>query len=191
MDVSEPLAGAARTAAAYHIKILASRRDKVVSKIRTANSRAATAISKIPPSANGMFGGDAAELEKVVKLAKDLSGTMKQTFQGSFSSKFEPNPVNLLNFLTYFYEVKRSEYRTLNCYRSAISSTLAPDPRTGIPVGQDPLVSRFFKGIKRLRPPKKRLFPTWSVSSVLRYLKSLGESKNLNLYTHFGSFGVL
>ena len=57
---------------------------------------------------------------------------------------FEPDPVNLLNFLTYFYEVKKSEYRTLNCYRSAISSTLAPDPRTGIPVGQDPLVSRFF-----------------------------------------------
>ena len=91
VDVSEPLAGAARTAAAYHIKILASRRDKVVSKIRTANSRAATAISKIPPSANGMFGGDAAELEKVVKLAKDLSGTMKQTFQGSYSSKFTTN----------------------------------------------------------------------------------------------------
>lgn len=96
---------------------------------------------------------------------------------------FAPDPVNLLNFLTYFYEVKKSEFRTLNCYRSAISSTLAPDPRTGLPVGQDPLVSRFFKGIRRLRPPKTKLFPSWSVSSVLFYLKSLGESKSLDLST--------
>ena len=96
---------------------------------------------------------------------------------------FAPDPVNLINFLTYFYEVKKSEYRTLNCYRSAISSTLAPDPRTGLPVGQDPLVCRFFKGIRRLRPPKTKLFPTWSVSSVLFYLKSLGGSKSLDLST--------
>jgi hypothetical protein len=55
-----------------------------------------------------------------------------------------PDPVNLLNFLTFYYETKKSEYRTLNCYRSAVSSTLAKDPKTGLPVGQDPLVSRFF-----------------------------------------------
>ena len=83
VDVSDPLANAARTAAAYHIKILSGRRDKIISKVRTANPRAATAISKIPPSASGMFGGDASQLEKVVKLAKDLSGSGKQTFQNS------------------------------------------------------------------------------------------------------------
>ena len=87
VDVSEPLAGAARTAAAYHIKILASRREKVISKVRSNNSRAATAISKITPSASGMFGGDNAELEKVVKLAGHLSsGNSKGSFQSSFSS---------------------------------------------------------------------------------------------------------
>ena len=96
---------------------------------------------------------------------------------------FAPDPVNLLNFLTYYFEIKKSEFRTLNCYRSAISSTLGPDPRTGFPVGQDPLVSRFFKGVRRLRPPKPKLFPTWSVSAVLRHLKSLGESKSLSLST--------
>ena len=86
VDVSDPLANAARTAAAYHIKILSGRRDKIISKIRTANQRAATAISKIPPSASGMFGGDASQLEKVVKLAKDLSGSGRQTFQNSTPS---------------------------------------------------------------------------------------------------------
>ena len=70
----------------------------------------------------------------------------------------------------------KSKFRTLNW-------TLGPDLRTGFPVGQDPLVSRFFKGVRRLRPPKPKLFPTWSVSAVLRHLKSLGESKSLSLST--------
>ena len=92
-----------------------------------------------------------------------------------------PDPVNLLNFLTFYFEVKKSEYRTLNCYRSAVSSTLPNDPSTGLPVGQDPLVSRFFRGVRRLRPPKVKLFPSWSVSTVLKYLKTLGDSKSLSL----------
>ena len=82
VDVSDPLANAARTAAAYHIKILATRREKVIAKVRTGNPRAATAISKIPPSSGGMFGGVATQLENVVKLAKNLaSGSGKQSFQ--------------------------------------------------------------------------------------------------------------
>ena len=83
LDVSEPLAIAARTAAASHIKIMAVRREKVIAKIAKVNQKAANAISKIPPSAHGMFGGDAAELEKVVKLARDLGGSVRQPFQGT------------------------------------------------------------------------------------------------------------
>ena len=83
LDVSEPLAIAARTAAAWHIKTMAVRRDKVIAKIAFVNQKAANAISKIPPSALGMFGGDAAELEKVVKLARDLGGNTRQPFQGT------------------------------------------------------------------------------------------------------------
>ena len=89
LDVSEPLAIAARTAAAWHIKIMAVRREKIIAKISKVNQKAANAISKIPPSAHGMFGGDAAELEKVVKLSRDLGGSAKQNyqpFQGSSAS---------------------------------------------------------------------------------------------------------
>ena len=88
LDVSEPLAIAARTAAAWHIKTMAARREKIIAKISNMNQKAANAIGKIPPSAHGMFGGDAAELEKVVKLAKDLGGTTtaRQPFQGTSSS---------------------------------------------------------------------------------------------------------
>ena len=94
---------------------------------------------------------------------------------------FIPDPVNLLNFLTYCFEVKKCQYRTLNCYRSAVSSTLSHDPTTGQPVGMDPLISRFFKGVRRLRPPRMKLFPNWSIATVLTFLKSFGESKSLSL----------
>ena len=93
MDVSEPLAIAARTAAAWHIKLMATRREKIIAKIAKVNQKAANAISKIPPSSTGMFGGDAAQLEKVVKLSRDLGVGSRQTvqpFQGS-STTFTPN----------------------------------------------------------------------------------------------------
>ena len=87
VDVSEHLANAARTAAAWHIKVMAIRREKVIAKIAKSNQKVANAISKIPPSAHGMFGGDASQLEKVVKLSKDLAGRhYSQPFQSSFAS---------------------------------------------------------------------------------------------------------
>ena len=94
---------------------------------------------------------------------------------------FIPDPVNLLNFLTHCFEVKKCQYRTLNCYRSAVSSTLSHDPSTGQPVGMDPLISRFFKGVRRLRPPRMKLFPNWSIATVLTFLKSYGDSRSLSL----------
>ena len=87
VDVSEHLANAARTAAAWHIKMMAIRREKVISKIAKVNQKVANAVGKIPPSAHGMFGGDASELEKVVKLSKDLTGRhYNQPFQSSAAS---------------------------------------------------------------------------------------------------------
>ena len=93
LDVSEPLAIAARTAAAWHIKTMAVRREKIIAKIAKVNQKAANAISKIPPSAHGMFGGDAAELEKVVKLARDLGGTSRP-FQGASATPAYTNNYN-------------------------------------------------------------------------------------------------
>ena len=51
------------------------------------NQKVVNAVGMIPPSAHGMFGGDASELEKVVKLSKDLAGrNYNQPFQSSFAS---------------------------------------------------------------------------------------------------------
>ena len=51
----------------------------------------------------------------------------------------------------------------------------------GAPVGQDPLVCRFMKGLLRLKLPKTQLFPTWDLVTVLNRLVSWGEMRQLSL----------
>ena len=75
MDLAEPLANVTRIAAESFTKALDERREKVISRIKKTNSKAATAITRIPPSAHYMFGGDHSRLAKVVELTKDLSST--------------------------------------------------------------------------------------------------------------------
>ena len=75
VDLAEPLASIARIATASFTGTLDERRDKVISKIRRSNTKAASAISRIPPSAHFMFGGDHSRLAKVVELTKDLTAT--------------------------------------------------------------------------------------------------------------------
>ena len=92
-----------------------------------------------------------------------------------------PSSVNLINFLQFEYEVNKRQYRTINTYRSAVSSTLGTCPRLGTPIGQDPLVCRFMRGLHRLRPPRTKLFPNWEIVKVLNQLLTWGEAKQLSL----------
>ena len=71
------------------------------------------------------------------------------------------------------------QYRSLNSYRSAISSV---HPKIdGFDVGKHPLICRLMKGAFNRRPPIPKYTMTWSVSTVLRYLRSLGPNTNLSL----------
>ena len=72
-------------------------------------------------------------------------------------------------------------YRTLNVYRSAISSTHVYVYRRAIPLGQHHLVKRFFKGVLNLRPPQPRYSSTWHVTTVLNFLKSLPDNRRLSI----------
>ena len=95
----------------------------------------------------------------------------------------EINPVScnlnfVLEFLTdLFYQ--NYQYRTINVYRSTISASHLPID--GSPISSHLLISHFMKGIFELRPPQRRLFTTWSVMTVLKYLKSLSPPEDLNL----------
>ena len=92
-----------------------------------------------------------------------------------------PSAVNLINFLQFEFEKNGKQYRTINTYRSAVSATLGTCPVCGVPVGQDPLVCRFMRGLLRLIPPRTKLFPTWDLVTVLNRLVSWGDVTQLSL----------
>lgn len=91
---------------------------------------------------------------------------------------FSTDVSSILGFLAdQFGEGK--QYRSLNCYRSALSSTHLPVE--GFPVGQHPLVVRLLKGAYNQRPPKPRYSHTWDVTQMLSYLSGLGSNESLSL----------
>ena len=70
-------------------------------------------------------------------------------------------------------------YRSLNVYRSAISSI---HPKLdGYGVGSHPLVCRLLKGVFNKRPPLPKYHSTWSVESVIAYVSSMGPNNSLCL----------
>lgn len=83
----------------------------------------------------------------------------------------------MVNFLAHLF--KEYQHRSLNAYRSAISSV--HEKADGYEVGQHPLVYRVLKGAFNQRPPKPRYEFMWDVSKVLNYIDSLGESDALPL----------
>ena len=86
----------------------------------------------------------------------------------------------MLDFLAHLFDLNKS-YRTINLYRSALSSTLKPID--GFCVGKHPLVCRLLKGVFNKRPPTQKLCQSWSVIQVLDLLKSLSPSSSLDLKT--------
>jgi hypothetical protein len=60
-------------------------------------------------------------------------------------------------------------FRTIGVYRSAISKFHLGI--AGSAIGQHPSVCRFMKGVLNKRPPCRTLLPTWSLRTVLKFLK--------------------
>jgi len=76
--------------------------------------------------------------------------------------------VDCAEFITSLFE-KGLKYRTINGYRSMLSSVLAPVEN--IPVGQHPYIIRLLRGIFNERPPVRKLIPEWDLLVVLGCLK--------------------
>ena len=83
----------------------------------------------------------------------------------------EADEVRVANFLASQFESGK-QYRTLNVYRSALSSTL-PVRADELPIGQSPTVRRVMAGVYNERPPQPRYSETWCVASVLQHLACL------------------
>jgi len=84
----------------------------------------------------------------------------------------------VLDFLLSLFD-KGLQYRTLNVYRSAISTTHLPVE--GLPLGSHALVKRFMKGVFELRPALPKYQYTWDVSRVLSLLKSWSPARTLSI----------
>ena len=96
----------------------------------------------------------------------------------SSTNPISPSLSDILNFIAdQFHQGK--QYRSLNCYRSALSSVLAPIE--GFDIGRHPLVCRILKGAFQLRPPKAKYTTFWSVEQVLSHLASWGDNQSLPL----------
>ncbi|XP_044127310.1 uncharacterized protein LOC122921396 [Bufo gargarizans] len=85
---------------------------------------------------------------------------------------------DLLLFLTSLFEAGKA-YRTINLFRSAISST--HEGYAGVAAGQHPSVSRLLRGARLSRPPRPRFSTTWDVSLVLGFLASWPENSALSI----------
>lgn len=81
----------------------------------------------------------------------------------------------IVNFLTYLFE-KGYEYKTINSYKSAISS-FHPELE-GIKVGQTVLIKQLMTGVFNSRPPIPRYTETWDEDLVLKYIMNLPENKD-------------
>ena len=83
----------------------------------------------------------------------------------------------VLDFIADQFEAGR-QYRSLNGYRSAISSCHLPVD--WFAVGQHPLVSRLLKGVFNLHPAQQKYSHTWEVYKMLNHSKSLGPKLMLS-----------
>ena len=111
----------------------------------------------------------------------------------SWCREREVNPVLapiecVLEFLTHEFNIGKA-YRTLNVYRSAISST---HPMIdSLRVGEHPLVVQLLKGAYNLRPPLPRYSSTWEVAKVVSFLDQLGSNGSLSLKDLSQKLGLL
>ena len=91
---------------------------------------------------------------------------------------FEGPVSDVVNFLAELHS-QGYQYRSLNSYRSAISSIHSKIE--GHPVGEHPLVSKVLKEAYNARPPLPRYNTFWDVGVVLQYIKGLGQNSSLTL----------
>ena len=87
---------------------------------------------------------------------------------------FDIDSTTVLIFLSELFNLGAS-YGTLNSCRSALALISKCD------ISLDKNITRFMKGIFKLRPLRPRYTNTWDVSIVLNYLKDIDTSSLVNL----------
>lgn len=87
---------------------------------------------------------------------------------------YDVNVKTVLKFLAERFNLGAS-YGTLNSCRSALSLISKEK------IGEHPHITRFMKGIFRLKPSRPKYAQTWDVSIVLNYLQNIDDTNLENL----------
>ncbi|CAG2245652.1 unnamed protein product [Mytilus edulis] len=93
-------------------------------------------------------------------------------------NSFKASNSIVLQFLTELFQ-KGLGYSAINTARSALSSVL--DCGKVNPIGNDPLICRFMKGVYNKRPTLPRYEVTWDVDVMLKFLCTLSPVNMLTL----------
>ena len=88
------------------------------------------------------------------------------------------SPHYFIEFLMSYYR-KGLGYSSINNVRSALSSIVVTP--TGIPIGKDPLVCRFMKGVFKARPSLPRYVYTLDINMLFNYMRGLPPLTELSL----------
>ncbi|XP_031350169.1 uncharacterized protein LOC116175923 [Photinus pyralis] len=90
-------------------------------------------------------------------------------------SPFQAPTPSIIEFLQRAFEGNNLQYGSMNSHRSALALIHLQ------PLSNDARLSRFMKGIARLRPSKPRYNSTWDPNVVLEYIQKLGPNSTLSL----------
>jgi integrase len=98
------------------------------------------------------------------------------------SNRISNNNICINNVLEFLYHLYKHAvgYSSVNTARSALSLIITSIE--GFTVGNHPLVTRFIRGISRLRPPQPRYNCTWDVDLILTLFKSWSDNEDLSLH---------
>lgn len=96
--------------------------------------------------------------------------------QKSRKDPFHASVTLLIEFLTDKFRSNAS-YGTLNTARSVIA-LIVPEN-----ISKDPLITRFFKGVSKLKPSVPKYETTWDTSIVLNYVQNMPPQEKLDLQT--------
>ena len=83
----------------------------------------------------------------------------------------------MLEFLSNLFS-EILEHRTINGYRSAISTY--HEKGKGVPIGQHPQVCQVLLGVFNKRPTQPKYTVIWDVFRRIVYIGSLGNSEHLS-----------
>lgn len=106
------------------------------------------------------------------------NSSIKAWWQFCNDNSFDYSEANINQIITFLTErfQNGAGYSSLNTSRSALSLIL------GSKITSDDCITRFFKGIYRLNPPKPKYNETWDTNIVLNYVSNLYPHNLISLH---------